>query len=201
MIKRFEDEFPETRLAPAVTSAPRPVEDNVSQSGSSDLSVGINTDNSRIDPSLIEAPLSDDEDGFRPSLSRHNSDVSLASRALSQEEGRMHRFGQKFRRDILKPELDDGQQGNTTPTEPPEPEHLQLLRTMVEELKGEDIKAQVESRGPEAVIAELGDEASVLRQHLKDADPENWDRFVQSQKAAQRNSTVDVLSLHSTAVE
>ncbi|KFY61938.1 hypothetical protein V497_02693, partial [Pseudogymnoascus sp. VKM F-4516 (FW-969)] len=32
----------------------------------------------------------------RPILSRHNSDVSLASKALSQEEGRMLRFGAKF---------------------------------------------------------------------------------------------------------
>ncbi|KAK7514095.1 uncharacterized protein IWZ02DRAFT_484303 [Phyllosticta citriasiana] len=35
--------------------------------------------------------------------SRHNSDVSLASRAQTLEEGRVHRMGQSVRRDVIRP--------------------------------------------------------------------------------------------------
>ena len=188
MIKRFEDEFPETRLPSAVTSPPLPDMPQISPVESVDLSASVEGQGSDIDPALIEAPLSDDEDGLRPVLSRHNSDVSLASRALSQEEGRMHRFGQKFRRDILKPETEDHEHGTTGTEE--EPVHLQLLRAMVEGLGGEEIKNRILVEGDDAVLAELDNEASLLRQQLIEQDPEGWDKFVESQKAAQRNTKV-----------
>jgi len=71
----------------------------------------------------------------RPVLSRHNSDVSLASRALNEEEGRMHRFGQKFRRDIL-------QDHGGAKEEKEMPLHLQMLRALVEGLGGDEIKSK-----------------------------------------------------------
>jgi hypothetical protein len=184
MIRRFETEFPETRLPSAVTSPPLPdVPDTsrVSPAESIDLSAAQGSD---TELALIEAPLSDDEGGIRPVLSRHNSDVSLASKALSQEEGRMHRFGQKFRRDILKPE---GEDEHGTTGQEARPAHLQLLRAMVEGLGGEEIRRNIEARGQDFVLEELENDASELRRQLIDADPEGWENFRESQEAAQRN--------------
>jgi hypothetical protein len=186
MIKRFEDEFPETRLPSDVTSPPLPDMAQASPAESLDLDPGLESRGSDHEPPLAEQHLSDDEDGVRPVLSRHNSDVSLASRALSQEEGRMHRFGQKFRRDILKPESEDHEHGTTGLEE--EPRHLQLLRAMVEGLEGEEIRNKLESNGQGAVIEELSNDASVFRQQLIDSDPEGWEKFKESVEAAQKNN-------------
>jgi hypothetical protein len=184
MIKRFEDEFPETRLASAVTSPPLPDSDitQISPAESIDLTASHISEEAAIEP---PGSLSDDEYG----LSRHNSDVSLASRALSQEEGRMHRFGQKFRRDILKPEGPDHEHG-TTGLET-QPMHLQLLRAMVEGIGGEELRNKIEHEGQDKVLEELGNEASALRGQLIEQDPEGWRKFVESQEAAQRNLAVE----------
>lgn len=186
MIKRFEDEFPETRLPDDITSPP--VEDVTQNSPaeSLDLDPGLESRSSDHEQPMADPIPSDDEEGLRPALSRHNSDVSLASRALSEEEGRMHRFGQKFRRDILKPEGEDHEHGTTGLEE--EPRHLQLLRAMVEGLEGQEILNKLESNGQDAVLEELSKDASVFRQQLIDADPEGWERFVDSMETTQRNN-------------
>lgn len=199
VIKRFEDEYPETRLSPSLPGAePTMVEDIYplrTDSQGSDM---------EPEPVFTDQQPSDeegghDEGGIRPTLSRHNSDVSLASKALSQEEGRMHRFGQKIRRNILKPEGEDNLHG-TTGLEI-QPAHLQFLRSMVEELKGEDIRNKIETLGPDAVIAELNNEASNLQQRLIESDPEGWQKFKESQEAMQRNSSVANVGTNGNANE
>lgn len=185
MINRFEDEYPETRLPESTPALLSLDPENASPSETSILS----TVAAQADESAVFAN-SDDEDigGMRPTLSRHNSDVSLASKALSQEEGRMHRFGQQFRRDILRPQTPDHLH-NTTGKEQ-EAKHLQMLRAMIEELGGEEIKRKVEEGGQEAVIKELGQEASVLRLRLMESDPEGWAKFKEAQEVAQKNNSV-----------
>lgn len=199
MIKRFEDEFPETRLPSSVTSPPLPETSPESPSESFELNGGAESHISDTEPVLMEAIASDDEDGLRPMLSRHNSDVSLASRALSQEEGRMHRFGQQFRRDITKPDIEDGTTGKTESQD--QPVHLQLLRAMVEGTSGEEIKNRILAEGEESVIRELSNEASDLRQILKEQDPEGWVKFVESQEAAMRNQRLAGLERNVSAIE
>lgn len=189
MIRRFETEFPETKLPSTATSPP--LEDIPDDSRVSPAqSIKSAAQDFDTDPALIEAPLSDDEGAVRPVLSRHNSDVSLASRALSQEEGRMHRFGQKFRRDILKPEGQDHEHGTTGQEDTPM--HLQLLRGMVEGLGGEELRRKIEEEGQDAVLEELKNDASELRWQLIDSDPEAWEQLRESDKAAQRNIGVHV---------
>ncbi|ESZ92263.1 hypothetical protein SBOR_7352 [Sclerotinia borealis F-4128] len=189
MIKRFEDEYPETRLSPSLP--------DTEQITMTEDTYPLQTDYRGLDvepePVLVDNLPSDeegghDEGGIRPTLSRHNSDVSLASRALSQEEGRMHRFGQKIRRNILKPEGEDNLHGTTG--HEIQPAHLQFLRSMVEDLQGEDIRNKIEAMGPDAVIAELNNETSILRQRFVENDPEGWHKFEESQEAMQRNSFV-----------
>jgi hypothetical protein len=203
MIKRFEDEFPETRLTSDVTSPPMPNADQAqttSPAESIDLSNGAEEGGFEPELASAEPLLSDDEyGGVRPVLSRHNSDVSLASRALSQEEGRMHRFGQKFRRDILKPEGEDHEHGTTGFEE--QPRHLKLLRAMVDGLGGDEIRRRIESEGQEAVLEELANDASLLRRELIRQDPEGWKKFEESMEAAQRNNDVAGMHQNYSAIE
>jgi len=198
MIRRFEDEFPETRLTSSVASPPVSTPERASLTEASDPSPMSDT-HAFDTEAVVEPPLSDDEGDLRPALSRHNSDVSLASRALSQEEGRMHKFGQKIRRDILKPETEDHVHGTTG--QEIHPEHLKLLRSMVEDLQGEEIRSRIETHGQDAVIAELSNDASFLRKKLMEDDPEGWQKFKESQEVAQRNSSVAGLGINTSAVE
>lgn len=131
----------------------------------------------------------------------------------------MHRVGQQFRRDILKPETPSqhNSPGPSTPHSkssfeisddigPPstkskiddvfnedrrhEPQHLQMLRAMVEEVGGEEVKKRLEEGGQDDVIRELADEAGALRKTLMERDPEGWETFREAQVKAQRNSVV-----------
>lgn len=211
MIKRFEDEYPETRLPTTITSPPLPDHEQLppDQASPTDLSLTLSRNDTNtsadadVDPTPFDeaAPPSEDEDAsaIRPMLSRHNSDVSLASRALSQEEGRMHRFGQQFRREILKPEQADHLHSTTGLED--QPRHLQMLRAMVEGLGGEEIKDRINKQGTDAVLEELSNEASVLRERLMEQDPEGWEKFRESQEAAIRNQRLAGLERNVSAIE
>ena len=184
MIQRFEDEYPETRLEPQAAA-----KENASEAGSlpssienSLFSVGSLDKNE----SLTERTnLTEEEEGaVRIPMSRHNSDVSVASRYLAQEEGRMHRFGQQVRRDILRPQELNYAHGTTGHEY--EPAHIQKLRDRLEALGGEEIKEAVEARGPEAVLRDIGATAEELLQ-LEQEDPENFEKFREAQLIAQHN--------------
>lgn len=191
MIKRFEDEFPETRLPSLVTSPPLP-DLAGSPSSLTDQDPILESRASDTEQNYGDPALTDDEEGSRihPVLSRHNSDVSIASRALAQEEGRMHRFGQKVRRDILKPqgEEPDNNLPNQEHQVAEEPRHLQMLRSMMEGLEGEEIKERIAKHGEEKIMMELNSDASQFRQMLIDSDPEGFESFRLSMEAAQKNN-------------
>ena len=186
MIQRFEDEYPETRLPQALTSPPLP------GPTSPGIAANLDAQGSDTEPVLPEPAGSDEEDAaIRPTLSRHNSDVSLASKVLSQEEGRILRIGQKFRRDLLKPGQEDHMPtGSEHEVLAP---HLEMLRSMLDGMEGDEIRRTIEEGGQEAVLKELTEEASTLRQKLIDSDPEGWERFREAMETAERN----VHTLHS----
>lgn len=126
----------------------------------------------------------------------------------------MHRFGQQFRRNLLKPDTEDTLHG-TTGKEVWEP-HIQMLRATIEELGGEEIRRKVQEGGQDAVLKELvflkeglekansepettdkdgkaidahiSKEAAELRRRIIESDPEAWEKFVSSQQTAMRNS-------------
>ena len=191
MIQRFEDEYPETRLTPPLPTIP-PTTDAVSLNGSlyytttetTSVLSGSGENSTTLtdpDPAIL---TEDDEEVIKAPLSRHNSDVSLASRALSLEEGRMHRFGQHLRRDILRPQTLDHAHG-TTGNEP-EAEHLRVLRDRLEGLGGAEIKEKVDRLGPDAVLREIGASAEELAA-LEKEDPEAFERFREAGLKAQWN--------------
>ena len=194
IIQRFEEEYPETKL-PALPSSP-PLE-NVTSLGSSfaDASILSASEGSNqlskiasADEYLDETPNDgNDPDGHR--LARTGSNASLAAKALHDEEGRMHRFGQSLRRDILKPTGTDDFSHGTSVNDPPESEHLIALRSKLENLTGEDIRSQVEAKGADSVVKEIGITLEELRA-LQRADPEEFQAFKESQLAAQMNTEI-----------
>lgn len=169
MIQRFEDEYPECRPTPAI-----PIQEAIRNGNDrSDAASGTSSTSgshglTSVDPTSMTTSIgsfhgtdsaSDDEldEQERPFLSRHNSDVSLAARALSIEEAQVHRMGQKVKRELLSPaggradngwntadeDLDEGH----TLDENGETEHLKYLRSKLEGLQGEELRNCVVEQG------------------------------------------------------
>jgi len=189
MIQRFEDEYPETKTV----SAPLPNGNGVPS-----------PDPSMVDESLLSAsvgsnglarmmsadeyfPDSEPKDPYAVRLSRNASTASLAAKAFTDEEGRMHRLGQSIRREVLRPTgIDDNLHG-TSIYDDPEAPHLAALRAKLEHIKGEDLRQRVEREGADSVLRELGMNAQELLT-LRDTDPEGFEAFRKSQLAAQINA-------------
>lgn len=120
------------------------------------------------------------DDSFRLRLARTPSNTSLAARAYTDEEGRMHKFGQGVRREVLR-------QSEITDTEDVDPTHIAELRARFEEFKGEEIRERVEREGADSVLKSLGVNSKELGV-LQTEDPEGFEVFKHSQIAAQINS-------------
>lgn len=205
MIERFESEYPETRLpkpTPPTTADPLS-DDNASTSSlehpqPADLTfepaspdpedTDDNTTNNDHDQDrTTSTPL------IRPaSVSRRTSSPSLASRQ-AQEEGRMHRLGQRIRRDILPPQTQDYAHGiHPNPNPDPasttdegeggteqEARYLQDLRARLEAFEGGEISERVEALGAEAVFDMIGATAEELAAWER-GDPEGFERMRQA---------------------
>lgn len=133
-------------------------------------------------------PQTEEEpDPYSLHLSRTQSGTSLAARALTQEEGRMHRFGQHMRREVLKPTGTDDVLHGTSIDDEPEAAHLAALRQKLEGYSGEYIRHEVREKGADDLIKELGINAQELRA-LENDDPQAFAIMKNSQLAAQINS-------------
>lgn len=199
IIKRFEDEFPDTKEIPASTTAA----DSASfiSSGSSfttypydDAEKLLGTSISSIDLAPFASIWGEDADdaeaaqaaafGIKPrGLVRSNSSLSLSSRALADEEARVLRAGHKFRSGIVKPEhymlLNCGVEMIGA-----DPNHARLLHELFDELDDDEYTKMVEEHGAVEVFIE--NKEDVVRK-LRELDPAHWDRFVESQEIARRN--------------
>lgn len=188
MIQRFEDEFPEAKATDPVAvpngiPSPDPsVEDSSMVSGSVDSNGLLKmTSADGYFPTDAEA-----KDSMAVKLSRTSSNTSLAAKAFTDEEGRMHRFGQTMRREILKPTgIEDNLHGSSK--EDTDPPHLAALRAKLDDLQGDDIRLRVENEGVDNVIREIGLNAKELLA-LREQDPEGFEAFRNSQLAAQINA-------------
>lgn len=179
MIERFENEYPETRLPKPTTTTTEPFSDDNASTSS------LEHPNTLIHPTptypALEPASPDQEDIdesttplIRPaSVSRRTSSPNLASRQ-AQEEGRMHRFNQRIKRDILRPETEDHAHG-TTGTES-EAQHLQDLRRRLEAFEGGEIKERVERLGPETVFDMIRATAAELSAWER-GNPAGFERF------------------------
>ena len=193
MIQRFEDEYPETRLQPFDAASSHST--SSVPSTSPPTSTVPTLDNSITD---ITNPESD-EDEPMTLRSRHNSDVSLASRHMSQEEGRLHRFGHRVRTGLLNPSRpssshDDSQQAFISGTMDDHglPEHLRSLREYFSNFSGEEMRHMIEGVGWEKAFDSVVENAEELK-GLERNDPAGFKMFRESQIAALKNRNPDIL--------
>jgi hypothetical protein len=178
IIKRFEDEFPDTR-----DDDQQPISPDVTEPDQH-LAASFT---SAADPESYLPPAagSDNEDepfSIKPPLSRTNSVVSISSRALADEEGRVLRAGHKFRSGIFKPEhymLLSGLEMVGA-----DKNHVRVLHEMLDDIGDEELLQKAEEIGVVRVFQEYREE--VLGK-LKEADPEHWERFAESQIMATKN--------------
>ncbi|KAI1626449.1 hypothetical protein EDD37DRAFT_347546 [Exophiala viscosa] len=189
MIQRFEDEYPETKTAsaslPNGNGVPSPDPSMVDEALLS-ASVGSNG-LTRMLSADEYFPDSEQQGPYAVRLSRNASTASLAAKAFTDEEGRMHRLGQSIRREVLRPTgMDDNLHGTSTDDDPEAP-HLAALRAKLEHIKGEDLRQRVEREGADSVLRELGVNAQELLT-LRETDPEGFEAFRKSQMAAQINA-------------
>ncbi|CRG89695.1 MAP-homologous protein 1 [Talaromyces islandicus] len=179
MIRRFEEEYPECRLSDTV-------KDETSSLESGDDTQEATTVPASLPADVPEGTCVEDEeaDPFAIRLSRKGSNTSLHSRALTSEEGRLHRIGQNLRRDFLEPSLSSSEQG--LPLSDDE-SHVHALREKLKGLKGDEIRSRVESVGADKALQDLGatvEELWIIQQQDQDA----FQRFKESQIAAQINA-------------
>lgn len=183
IIQRFEDEYPETRVVPQLVRSST-FESSSQNSGDegngSTLLSGSLLNGSTADPDT--AIDDEDTDQYAIRLSRSSSVTSLHSRAMTSEEGQVHRLGQNIRRDFLSPSLDP------TDDDPSfDDSHLTALREKLDRLHEEQIRSEYENTAPEKTFEELGSTVEELWT-IQRQDSEAFERFKQSQIAAQINS-------------
>lgn len=182
IIKRFEDEFPDTReppdsaisISPTTSSKPDETPHPSALDLADPLAPGASaiSDNEEDDPTAIIRP--------RP-VSRSNSVVSLTSKHITDEEGRVFRAGHRFRRSWLEHysllSLEAAAIGA-------DPSHSRILHEMLDDLGDEEMHALAREKGVVRVFQEHRDE---LFEKFRAADPENWDRFVESLEIVKAN--------------
>ncbi|KAK4889092.1 Microtubules assembly and stabilization protein [Elasticomyces elasticus] len=183
MVSRFEEEYPETRLSSAGSAAlgapsyPSRGSSMAPSDGKTDLS--INTQLTEFTSTSVSDDEDDLDQAIRPpsAISRHGSEVGLASRALSLEEGRLHRLGQHLRREVI-----DSPATMTAP----ETERIKRLGEKLEAISGAELKNVVENEGWESILRRVGGNYDDLRA-LQEQDPEGFEQFKESQRLARMN--------------
>lgn len=114
---------------------------------------------------------------------RSNSTISLTSKALVNEEARVLRAGHKLRASWLKPQNYDALFSSVDEIGA-DPNHVRVLEEMLDDIGNQDLLKKVREKGVIRVYME--DKEQVL-QALKEADPEHWERFLESQRKARAN--------------
>lgn len=174
IIKRFEDEYPDTRepletLGEPLASSKSHVEVlSASPSGAEDKgAISDGEDESKIQPP-------------RP-LSRSNS---VLSKLLAEEEAQVLRVGHRFRSGLFTQEQMDVL--STVDDIGNDPKHVTLLTGIADDVGGELLEL-VKQKG---VIRAFKEDRDIVFKCMQEHDPDHWDSFVESQRKARANITV-----------
>ena len=164
MIQRFEDEYPECRVSAAALAAEE--EEEEARESMESTSTALKPAPSQTNLADLATTISNDSapPPNKPptfTLSRSSSARSLASRQ-AQEEGHMHRLGQRLKREILKPDIEDHAHGTTG--QEPQPAHVQELRRTLEELDGPVIQERLKTVGIEGMLEKIGASKEALEE-------------------------------------
>lgn len=171
IIKRFEDEFPDTR-EPAHDDIP--ITRVTSNQSVEELSATPPTQDGLV------IAVSDGEDETEIHGSHHPSrSNSILSKELAEEEGRFHRAGHRFRSGFTQ-NLD---LFSTIDDIGSDPTHMRILTELAEDLGGELLQ-RVREKGP---VRAFKEDKELLFKSLKESDPEYWERFVEAQQKSRQN--------------
>lgn len=189
MIERFESEFPECRMPSSLPPAENPIPAD-HQAPSARPAAAHNTSYEEYPYEPDETPGDADQES-RPGVpARHNSDVSLASRALGLEEGRFHRMGQSMRREVIDSPRSTAP-GDWAPwrNESQSAEESARLRSFgekIEAISGLELRKIVDQEGWDGLLKKVGGTYEDLRM-LQEQDPEGFQLFKEAQEKARRN--------------
>lgn len=195
MIERFEEEYPETRLRPPSPEASASVASSYTGQPSV-LGSSVNTQGTDYTNMGTDEEDFAEEDGegmlHHVASPRKGSDVNIAARAQSIEEGRLHRMGQHLRREVIdsprNTEFRDvpWQQGEDLQ----ESERIRKFGEHIESISGLELKDLVQKEGYESLLKKVGGNYEDLRQ-LQEQDPEAWEGFKEAQEKARQNLALD----------
>ena len=107
--------------------------------------------------------------------------TSLHARAMTSEEGHVHRLGQNLRRDFLNPPAGQGDGDEDDDS------HVVALREKLERLHEQQSQSPFDSAEAEEAFEKLGSNIDELWAAQRQ-DAEGFEKFKQSQIAAQINS-------------
>ena len=186
MIQRFEDEYPDTRVPNDAAST------HSSAPSTSPPASSIPT----LSTSVTENGAHEsDEDEPKALRSRHNSDVSLASRALSLEEGRLHRLGHRVRTELINASRPSSSHSEANMSGSMDtdnlPQHMLALREKFANYSGDELRSMTESVGWEHAFNNIIENAEQLKQ-LERENPEEFAKFRETQIAALKNRNPDI---------
>lgn len=190
MIQRFEDEYPETRLQN--TDSASTTSSKLSSSPPASALLTVN-------PTDVTAQDSDDDEP-KALRSRHNSDVNLASRAQTLEEGRLHRLGHRIRTEFINPSRpgsSHSEQANISGSmdDLNLPPHIMALRNKFRTYTGDEIRDMTETAGLEKAFSQIVENAEELKT-LERESPEEFAKFRDTQIAALKNANLGQDSNH-----
>ncbi|KAJ6443365.1 cell wall biogenesis protein Mhp1 [Purpureocillium lavendulum] len=186
IIKRFEDEYPDTRepvTEEAVRASPK-------RTPSEELSTSVPTG----DDSAVAVSDNEDESEIHPpkSLSRSNS----MAKSLAEEEGRVLRAGHRFRSGlVLRQEQIDLL--STIDGISEDPKHARMLEGLAEDIGGELLE-KVREKG---AVRAFKEDKDVLFRSMRDSDPAHWELFLESQQKARANIKVAANEKNGEAVQ
>lgn len=170
IIKRFEDEFPDTREG-AEPESP------LAESLKTSLEELYPTPTTNED---VAANVSDgdDESKIHPpkALSRTSS---VLSKMLAKEEGHALRVGHRFRFGFTQENLDLLSADDLGS----DPKQVKVFQDMAEDVGGELLE-MVRQKG---ALRTFREDRELVFRCMRDADPEGWERFVESQHKARAN--------------
>lgn len=189
IIKRFEAEFPETRVS---------IDSGVSVPSTPEKDSGVLASSPNSGPVEVEAEIEadgdavvvcgsdgEDETDILPRLSRSNSVMSMSSKGLTNEEGRVLRAGHRFRSGWFKHyNLLSGVDEISS-----DPAHNHVLYELVTDTNDPAINKKLAEKG---IVRLFKEDREQLLKVLKEQDPEYWDRFIESQEKARANLKIEL---------
>lgn len=183
IIKRFEDEFPETKeAADSGISIPPPDYQLEKTTTRNSLS------SAEAEPEHIAAGSDAEEDlEVQRSLARSSSNLSLSSLALNREEGRALRSGHQFRSGWMTAEQYQLLSSAGFEELEKDPHQVRVFNELIDELDDEEIS---KLRGEKGAVKVFQEHRQKIVDACRAADPEYWARFVESQEKAKANVKV-----------